>query len=428
MKTAILTLTFLTAISSYAAPPEVSSGSAVRETFHESPVAESPEQPEARLTKNWGGARTRLSDAGVDVGVIYKLDWNSVRSGGTEQNSEFLGNFDLRASFDLQKLLNWKGANFFVYVLGNHGGDPTENVGDIQGTSNIETPANTVKLYEAWLEQVAFNGTTSFLLGLHDLNSEFYVTPASGLFLNSSFGVGAELALTGANGPSIFPTTAPAFRVRIEPMEKFYFQSALFGAVAGNPDKPHGTHISWQASDGFLFINELAYHAGYEEASEHKELPMKFAIGAWTYTVPVQPVAGDEDSEKVGDFGLYLISEAALSSGLSSFARYGLTNGKANTLASNLSAGFNLSGLFGRDQDIFGLAVTRVGLSRDFRTVSATSGTILASTETTWELTYRAQLVPGIVLQPDLQYVVNPGGDTSLDNAAVLAARLEISL
>ena len=40
----------------------------------------------------------------------------------------------------------------FFYGLGNHGGRPSENVGDLQIVSNIEAP-DTWKLYEAWFEQ-----------------------------------------------------------------------------------------------------------------------------------------------------------------------------------------------------------------------------------------------------------------------------------
>ena len=70
--------------------------------------------------------------------------------------------------------LDWKGATLFFYILGNHGGALSEQVGDLQGLSNIEAPA-TVKLYEAWFEQTLFDDRLSFKAGLYDLNTEFDV-------------------------------------------------------------------------------------------------------------------------------------------------------------------------------------------------------------------------------------------------------------
>ena len=46
--------------------------------------------------------------------------------------------------------------------------------------------------------------------------------------------------------------------------------------------------------------------------------------------------------------------------------------------------------------------------------------------ETQFELTFSDQISEHVTLQPDLQYVVNPGGDRSVDNALVLGLRVGI--
>jgi porin len=48
--------------------------------------------------------------------------------------------------------------------------------------------------------------------------------------------------------------------------------------------------------------------------------------------------------------------------------------------------------------------------------------------ETVVELTYRLQVLPWLHLQPNLQYVINPGTSPTLDNALVFALRVEITL
>ena len=43
------------------------------------------------------------------------------------------------------------------------------------------------------------------------------------------------------------------------------------------------------------------------------------------------------------------------------------------------------------------------------------------------ELTYSTQLTDWLRVQPDVQYVINPGADRSLDNALVIGIRFEFS-
>lgn len=51
-----------------------------------------------------------------------------------------------------------------------------------------------------------------------------------------------------------------------------------------------------------------------------------------------------------------------------------------------------------------------------------------ADSETAVEVFYSLRLVPGMRLKPDLQYVVDPGGDAALDDAWILTLRLTVSL
>jgi len=48
------------------------------------------------------------------------------------------------------------------------------------------------------------------------------------------------------------------------------------------------------------------------------------------------------------------------------------------------------------------------------------------SRETSIELTYRAPITGWLTLQPDIQYIINPGLDPALDNALVISLRFEL--
>jgi porin len=334
-----------------------------------------------------------------------------------------LGNLDLRASLDFGKLAGTRGLTAFVYWLADHGGDPSAHVGDLQVSSNIETPVNTSRLYEAWVQQLGFDGRVSLLAGLHDLNSEFYVTESSGLFLNSSFGVGKELAQTGVNGPSIFPITAPALRLRVEASPEFYLMTAVFNARAGDPDNPYGTHPRLSAADGRLWITEAGWSPGGFDPGERIG---KYAIGAWTYTRAVERVDGGE-AAAVND-GAYFLIDQRLGGGVSAFARVGFASTEVNRVGSCLGVGVVAEGLVpGRARDRVGLALARATAGGEFRDAQAAAGAPTLAAETALELDYRVEALPGIALQPSFQRIFDPGLDPAIPDAWTGALRVELS-
>ena len=99
-------------------------------------------------------------------------------------------------------------------MLNNSGGAPNDVAGTLQGVDNIEVRTPRLRLFELWLEQSL--GPASVRAGLYNLNSEFYADDAAGQLLAPAFGIGSELAATGPNGPSIFPSTALGVRLNVD--------------------------------------------------------------------------------------------------------------------------------------------------------------------------------------------------------------------
>jgi porin len=110
--------------------------------------------------------------------------------------------------------------------------------------------------------------------------------------------------------------------------------------------------------------------------------------------------------------------------GLAIFGRYGIADSTVNQFDAYLGAGLVYTGLFpSRDEDEMGRAVAIARNGDGFMT----AGAPLDYKEKVLELTYRAQITPWLSIQPDCQYVINPGTDPTLDNALVLALRVGLS-
>ena len=375
------------------------------------------------LSGDWGGRRSAMHDAGYDWKIVYKLDLlDKVSSPGNKIYG--LDNLDIKLALDGEKIAGINGSSALLYVLSNRGGKPVAHGNHSAGLDNIETPenANTTKLYEAWLQQLFFDGRLSVLAGLYDLNSEFYVTGPASLFIQPIYGIGAEMADTGKNGPSVFPTTSLALRTKVE-TAGYYIQAVTLDGVPGDPNNPHGNHVQLNRGDGALNVIEGAIPLGTDAHDN------KLALGTWRYTVHVDDLL--DPLVKRISHGYYVLLEKALRDktggnepGISGFVRAGKADGDTAQFDMTWSAGLVFSGLFGRGQDQSGVAYAQERNGEKWRTYSG-NPTVF---ERSLELTFRYQLKPGMVLQPTVQFLVNQNSNTARGDSWWLGMRAEFSL
>lgn len=370
------------------------------------------------LFGNWGGLRTYLEDHGITVDSIVTNDFVANTSGGLKRTGGVLGDFDLTFSIDTQKANLWENGTFFSYFLGVYGRDPLTFVGDIQATDNIES-FDTFKLLELWYDHKFLDGKLSVLAGLHDYNSEFYVLDYAGTLINSSFGIPVEISQVGI---SLYPTTTLGLRVKGTLGEKGYLMAAVYDGVPGDPDHERGTHVKLRKDDGLFYALE-----GGVLSPEDKP-HYKLGLGGWYHTTDFEDFS---ESLRDDNYGGYVIGEKQLttesdtSQGLGVFLQNGFAKNDRNQIADYHGLGLTYTGLFeGRDEDVMSLGIAHARNGKDFRNSSDGA----KKSETTYELTYRYQVLPYLALQPDVQYVVNPGATHGIDDALVVILRTELAM
>ncbi len=351
------------------------------------------------LTGTWGGARDRMEESGLTLEAVYTGEEVHNFGGGAfnKKGSIYHDNLDLAMTLDTEKAGMWKGGTFFVYWLRNNGGDPSANlIGDLQTASNIEAP-NQFIVHEAWYEQNLSDGAVSFLIGLHDLNSEFYASDYASLYINSSFGIGPELS--GNVPASLFPKAALGARLRIVPfVEGSYIQAAIYD---GDP-----ATRGFKKGEGHMTIAEAGYT--FEDGA--------YKIGYWQHYATKTFGANTFNS----DYGFYALIDQTLvrfegDSAIGGFLQYGKVPANRNDITSYFGGGLNLHGLFpSRENDELGIAL-------------ASAKTHL-NTENTIEATYRMELTSWLAIQPSFQWIQNPGGDATVPTAKVGLFRFEVTL
>ena len=413
------------------------------------------------LLGDWGGMRTHFNDAGIGIGLQEQTEvWGNL-AGGIKQGATHNGLTTADLCIDLEKAIHWTGAKIFTFGFQIWGPGPTRDyVGALQLISSIEATPST-KLYDLWFQQDLFDGKVSLRFGQGGLDDEFMMAPYDTLYLNSSFTLPPLVALNLPAGGPAYPLAAPFVRLLLNPTNEISLMSAMFTEDpappgTGDPQQRdlHGT--AFRLDDHALSITELAYTPSFL-----KDLPGVYKLGMWYATgsftdqrravhglALANPASSGIPLADAGDYAVYAIANQMLwhkpgteDQGIGVFLSIQHSPADRNVNSWFIEGGVNWKGpIPGRSHDEAGIALTYAGISGDLRQYSQEViyytglGTPYTAGEAIIEATYRLRLTPWFKLQPDLQYVINPGAGiptpqspTPLKNALVLGMRMTVN-
>ncbi|MBN1182144.1 MAG: carbohydrate porin [Bacteroidales bacterium] len=349
-------------------------------------------------------------EAGYVGDFLYNFD------GGIKTGFTYMGVIDLGLGFETEKARLWKGGEFYLHLENTHGGSGSGSfIGDMQIASNIDN-GNYTYLYELWYKQGM--GPVTIQAGVMDMNAEYYGSENAGNFINSSFGIQPTASLN--NPVPIFPINSLGLHVRYDVNDAIGIQAGIWDGDPGDlEDDLYNLDYTMSEDEGFQIVSEIHY--------TDENLGGTYKLGGYYHTADFEDFS---DTGKVvsGNYEVHVIADQLLFSegedqGLGSFVQLGWTPSKQNMNTLYIGYGLIYTGLLpGRDSDITGLAMGYAGIGKDFRDANPGS----KKHETVIELTYNATFGDNIFIQPDFQYIINPGiGD--LDNALVGILRFGIN-
>jgi porin len=356
--------------------------------------------------------------------IAYTADVSGAAGSGARHAGKYLDNLDIIGEADLERTIGWRGAAGHIYILNNSGGAPNDLAGTLQGVDNIEVATPRLRLFELWVDQSFAGGKASLLGGLYNLNSEFYANEAAGRLLNPSFGIGSELAATGPNGPSIFPSTALGLRLNLSVGEHGYARAAVLNAHSGVVGDPKGIDFSFD--DGVLSIAE----AGVEGDG-------KISFGAWRYSRKqddIRDVDGAGDPLRVAADGAYLLAEKPLFGGegerqATAFLRVGVSDARTTPFRGGWQAGFHIARpIASRPDSELAFGLQQGLLSQRFRANLRDVSVDPKTAESGVELTYADKLTSRVTIQPDLQWVRLADAPRDADSRWIATLRVRVEL
>ena len=363
--------------------------------------------------------------------VIDPFEFGAVIQGGLLQNfrgglkkgTDYMSRIHLTLSFDTEKAKLWKGGLIRINWTNAHGGTPTATlIGDFQPISRNEATERT-GLFEFWYRQTI--GNISILIGQHDMNSSFGTSNYGGLSINSAFGMYPSITPNTGFAFSIFPRTMPTIYLKHE-MKKFTVQAAVYAGASENFEQDR-YNIKWNLDDSRFTVGEIHYKN------------MKNGVRKGLYKIGVIHHSGEFaditdltgiQTTKAG-MGMYIIADHLLiqenevdEQGLGLFFEAGAAPGDHNLVDQFVAGGFVYKGLFrNRDQDELFCGILNSSINNDLPEGSGfdTNG------RTILEANYALKFGSHFTLQPDLQYIINPGASSELKNAFLGILRFSIN-
>jgi porin len=416
----------------------------------------------SNLLGDAGGLRPALDAYGISLGLTETSEVLGSVGGGLARGAIYEGLTQMTLGVDLGKAAGLEGGSLNVSAFQIHGRGLSANYLDnLNVASGIEADRST-RLFELWYDQSLWGGAVDLRVGQQSADQEFMLTQYGSLFINASFGWPTLPAVDLPSGGPAYPLATPAVRLKVHPTDAL---TAMLGVYNGNPagngpDDPQirdASGTSFDTDDGVFVIGETDY--AINQGDNAAGLPGTYKLGAWYnsnaaanpyYDAGGLPADGSlpgGPATRRNDWSIYagmdqLVYRAAdtKDGGVGVFARIMGAPDDRNDIDFFVDGGVSYKGVFGRAGDTIGLGL---GLARIGDTAqngdaafAAATGSFypIRTTESVIELTYQAQLTPWWVVQPDFQYIFNPGGgilDPSgtrvLDDAAILGARTVIT-
>jgi porin len=386
---------------------------------------------------NQNDSFTKVHSATEQKGLTFSAEYTGEvfdnLSGGLKRGATYEGLLKLSLQLDLTKAVGWNGAIIYGSMLYPHGEGITDrDTGDFNRLSNIDA-YDSVGLFELWFQQKLFADLFSIRIGQISADQEFYQSTTSNLFINSCFGTFPTIGF-GTNLPA-YPVGGLGARIEYRQTSGLTVRAGLFDSNPGiqNFNDKHGTRFHLNPNAGLIFITEGVYQVAPTKAN-------RGIVGSYT-------LGGYYDSRQyTGDFvhpahaangGLYAIvdqivyraepyiDEKSSNRGLSVFSSCAVAPSDRNLVSLYLDIGCNYLGLLPcRASDIFGVAASYTKFGTD---VVRNDSVVHSGHETVIEASYRIQLNEHLYLQPDVQYILYPGGFGAHPNAFVSGLRFDVT-
>jgi porin len=416
-------------------------------------------------TMNWWGLRDRLATNGLDISLNYLSDIaGNVTGGKSPGGFTYCDNFTLDLEFHSEQLFGYQGGTLGLIMLNRDGNNlSAQSIGN-QFTVQQVYGGSTAIFYGLAYDQHFLQDKISFKFGRMSAGDDFASSPLYWLYMNN--GIDGNPQSLPVNGSfSTYPWAVWGARLRAKTTSE---TEAMFGVYQVTPQASlpymHGFNWNINPNDGAMMIGQFGWSHEFfkplvssSPASDGKTvaaadgknsvpaagapvppiphgLPGHYWMGGY-YSTWTYPQFGSTQGQ-TGAYGLYWHFDQMLYR-MSPFQDTGLTAWSAFMLCPQqntakvpfqYNGGLVYTGMIPwRPRDITLFGVIYGNFSSNYAQANQTSLGGYATYELVYELGYRINLTKFAYVQPDAQWVINPGGTGTIPNALVLGAQIGVT-
>ncbi|HWY14667.1 MAG TPA: carbohydrate porin [Rhizomicrobium sp.] len=391
--------------------------------------------PSEHLLGDWGGVRSDLEDFGITPGLILVTDVAGNPSGGRSQGATAPTSVELNMLFDLDKISHLSGGTIFTSFSERWGNSlSADDIGNVFSAQQIYG-FQTYRVIDVSYQQQLLNDLIELRIGRFATTDDFQVSAynaglVSNAFCGNPFGI-----LLDAPGMTAYTGTWAAL-VKVNPTPRSYVMAAVYNGDPGiRTNAHHGMDLSL---NGPAFsITEIGHQLNGLPGDS--QLLGNYKLGGWYDASELTSFASGATTH--GSWGLYAMFDQVLvpfgrpgsNSGFGIFGSVTVApESHIQPLPLFLTAGFAARGMFeSRPRDTIEFGVAAGYFSSDLQRAEQ-MGQLPGPPdgqdyEKVVELTYRFDSNGAFFVQPDVQYVVHPGGTGDIKNATVLGVQLGIN-
>jgi porin len=400
----------------------------------------------ATLTGDWGGVRTYLDNLGIDPRAEFLTESATNPIGGRAQAARYTQEIDFGADLDLNRLVALSNGKVQITLTDDTGRSLSDDAIDNQfQVQELFVADQSFRLSELNYQQDLFTDKISLEAGWAPVGDSFAQPMIFCAFQNAVF-CGHASAMTINSGIHNFPFAQWGAHVKVHPEPEFYIATGLYQVNPNEVKSNGGFDLSFSGTGVFVPI-ELAWLPDWSGA-----LPGAYKLGAYYNSSNTPDVLTDVNGRSAGltaapfktregRWGAYLIVNQTIyrfrpQSGRS--LRIGGLAGMGDPETARFgyfaSGGWLLQGTFSqRDDDFLAMAVAYVRTNprltqfQEDRDAVRPNSVGIQTYESILEIDYGARITPWLLLQPNLQYVINPGGAGTIPNSLVLGLHTDLT-
>ena len=394
------------------------------------------------MTGDWGGLRTRWSDAGVSIFATYGVNLAGNPVGGLEQDVTYVDDQSWGADFDLGKLFRMDGTAVRLSFNNRDGVNLSSDMGALFAVQQLFGGGERPRLMELAISQEFLGGRINIRAGRVLGGSDFATSPLYCEYMNQA--ICGNLGNLGQNITfSFYPVASWGGRIRWKPDDsgRFLVQAGVFEA---NPTLVNEDGFDWSTAGaiGTVTIGEFWYTPG----AEHGYLPGHYKLGAYYSSANAPDLyfdaegrsyveSGQPPLEHSGQSGVYFLADQVVyreaeegNQGLTALGGITFASEATNTMPFFFFFGLQYTGAVrGRPDDIAGVSVARGRISPNLAATQRLLGQLPQETETLFELNYSMRLTNWFVFEPNVQYILTPGATGAIPNAFVLGLQTTLT-